>query len=45
MSPLEPRSLTIAGSKYSNIIEAQEKDLKTTFMTMIEDLNRKVIFF
>jgi hypothetical protein len=36
MSLLEPSYPTTAGSEYSNIAEAQEKDPKTAFMSMIE---------
>lgn len=34
MSLLEPSNPTRAGHDYSNIVEALEKDLKTTFMNM-----------
>jgi hypothetical protein len=36
VSPLEPSYPATAGSEYSNIAEAQEKDIKTAFMNMIE---------
>ena len=36
MSLLEPSYPTTAGTEYSNIAEAQEKDPKTAFMSMIE---------
>lgn len=36
ISPLEPRNLTTAGSEIRNIAEAQDKNLKTAFMNIIE---------
>ena len=36
MAPLEPSYLTIASPGYSNAAEAQENDLKTNFVEMIE---------
>ena len=36
MSPPETRHSTIASSEYSKTAEAQEKDLKTNCMKMIE---------
>ena len=38
MSPLEPSYLTTADPEHPNIAEAQEKDLKTNYMKMIETL-------
>ena len=42
MSPLKPCYSTIEGPKYSNIAEAQEKDLNTAFTHMIEFFKEKM---
>jgi hypothetical protein len=42
MSPYRPNNPAIAGPEYSNIAEAQEKALKTTFMNMTEVLKAKM---
>jgi hypothetical protein len=42
MSPLESSCPIIAGSEYSNIVEAQEKYLKAKFMIMAEDLKEEM---
>lgn len=36
MSPLEPSYATRVGAEYSSILEAQEKDLKSNYVKMIE---------
>lgn len=36
MSPLEPSNTTVANFEYNNILEAQEKDHKIAFMSMID---------
>jgi hypothetical protein len=41
MSPSKASYLTTAGSEYSNTSEAQEKDLATNYMKMIEVLTKK----
>lgn len=41
-SPLEPSYPTAAGPEYSNISEAEEKDLKTTCMKVIEVLKEEI---
>ena len=38
MSPAEANNLTTASPEYFNIAEAQENNLKTNFMMMIEIL-------
>jgi hypothetical protein len=42
ISPLEPRYRTTAGPEYSNIHEAQEIDLKNTFMNIREMLKEEM---
>lgn len=42
MSPLEYSYPTTAVSEHTTIVEAQEKDLKTSFMKMIETLKKKI---
>jgi hypothetical protein len=39
MSPPEP---SIAGPEYSNIPEAQEKDLKTSYIKRVEILEKEI---
>lgn len=43
MSPPEPSSPTTSGPEYSNISEAQEKNLKANYLKMIASLKRKRI--
>lgn len=42
MSPLELSHLTIASPEYSNTLEAEENDLQTNFMKMIELLKEEI---
>ena len=42
MSPPKPRNPTIASPDYFNTAEAQENDLKTNFMKMINVLKEKM---
>ena len=42
MPPIESSNPTTAGPEYSNIAEAQEKDLKTNFKKIIE-VQKKLI--
>lgn len=45
MSPLEPSYLTIVDPEYSTITEAEGKDLKITFMNMIQILKEETNTF
>lgn len=43
MSSLEPRNSTIAGPKYFNIVETQEKiNIKRAFMNVMEVLKEEM---
>jgi hypothetical protein len=42
MPPPEPSYFTTASSEYSKSTEAQEKDIKTNLMKMIEALKREM---
>lgn len=42
MSPLEPSNTTVANFEYNNILEAQEKDHKIAFVSMIDVLKEEM---
>lgn len=42
MSLLEPSSSALVGPVFCNTVEAQDKNLKTTFMDMIEVLKEEM---
>jgi hypothetical protein len=42
MSPLDPKYPTTVRTGYSTIAEAQEKDIKTAFMNIVEIFKEKM---